>query len=781
MSESLKKMLRRLEFDKIISRLAGYAYSELGKERIYRLEPLSKMEEITRLHNETKEAVLLLRLEPNADLGGWYDVRRPLRRASREAILDGASLFKIGSTLAAIRRIKSFFSERSQTYPLLHRQLSHMVIHSGLERRILKSIKPDGEVDDQASTRLAGLRRRIQETQLDVKSYLERTIRNPSYQKYLQDPIVTVREGRYVIPVKQEYRSQVPGLVHDQSASGATLFIEPMEVVEKNNEIRRLEAAEKQEIQKILADLSKETSKVAEDILASLDVLGYLDFTMAKARYAYDTDAVPPRLVSEPVVEVRRARHPLIKGRVVPIDFCLGKNFDILVLTGPNTGGKTVALKTVGLIVLMAQSGLHIPAEECEVGMFDGVYADIGDEQSIEDSLSTFSSHIRNIVGILESVGKRSLVLIDELGTGTDPVEGAALAQAILEKLYRQGAKVVATTHFSELKHFATTRDRVENASVEFDRFTLEPTFQLVIGRPGRSYAFDIAYRLGLGQDIIALSKKFLTEEQQKADELLRKLEQEQQEAQRAREEAERIRQEAVQTRDYYQKELSNLLARKQKIIERANEEANELLRRVKRESEDIIKTLRQDMKNMSNRDREQVIQEVRERLKSLRPVVKKNRVRTVPPQSLKEGDNVFIPRFAQHGTVVASPKDGQVQVQVGVLKVNIPVDEVEKSVEDHVENIKHPAGMVMQKAREFKNRLDLRGMRVEDALVELDKYLDDALLSNISPVYLVHGKGTGALREAVCRYLKGDSRVKSFRLGKQEEGGMGVTVAELK
>ncbi|HHW42549.1 MAG TPA: endonuclease MutS2, partial [Desulfotomaculum sp.] len=620
-----------------------------------------------------------------------------------------------------------------------------------------------------------------------VRERLERIIRSPAYQKYLQDPIVTIREGRYVVPVKQEHRAQVPGIIHDQSSSGATLFIEPMAVLESNNEVRRLEVAEKQEITRILGDLSAGVAAAAEEISLSLEALGRLDLIMARARYSQDLDAWSPRILSGAMLDLRQARHPLLSGAVVPVSIHLGRDFDTLVITGPNTGGKTVTLKTVGLLVLMAQSGLHIPAAEgSEMGIFQEVFADIGDEQSIEQSLSTFSSHLTNIVHILRHAGPDSLVLLDELGAGTDPTEGAALAQAILERLHGMGAKTVATTHYSELKNFAYARERVENASVEFDAVTLRPTYRLLIGKPGRSNAFEIAARLGLDGELVERARHFMTAEQIQVADLMQRLERTRQEAEQELERAREMRREAESFKERYRVLQEELTARREAILSRAKEEARSLVRGARREAEEAVRELRERLSAETAREREEAIRAARRKLGGMQEQLQSGSP-TRPagdgavPEAVAVGQTVFLPRFNQQGVVTALSQDDEVQVQVGMIKINVPLTDLrlvagEKAAAGEVRT----GSLLQDKARAVSTRLDLRGMRAEEALAEVEKYLDDATLAGLSRVYLVHGKGTGALRAAVQQQLKGDPRVKSFRLGEQGEGGLGVTVVEL-
>lgn len=782
-----KKALKRLEYHKVLEQLAACSGSSLGREKIMAMEPLDDLQAILRKQEETSEGRKLLRLEPFAEAGGWKDIRAQLRKAGQGAILDPEELLAVADTLTAGRTIRKFFQDRQEQYPLLYEVSSALVSLPELERKIKNAILPGGEVADGASPELAQIRRRLAAAQAQVKEHLEHIIRSPSYQKYLQEPIVTIREGRYVVPVKIEHRSQVPGIVHDQSASGATLFIEPMAVVEKNNELRRLMAAEKREIQRILAELSAGVAQHAGPIGASLEALGELDFIMARARYSQKLDAWAPLLEGEACMDIRRGRHPLLQGEVVPIDIRLGADFDTLVITGPNTGGKTVALKTAGLLVLMAQSGLHIPAGEgSRLGIFRQVFADIGDEQSIEQSLSTFSSHMNNIVEIIGKAGPDSLVLLDELGAGTDPAEGAALAQSILEKLHSAGAKTVATTHYGELKDFALTRERVENASVEFDAITLRPTYRLLIGKPGRSNAFEIAARLGLPEEVVKRARSFLTAEHIQAEELMRSLEKTQQEAEAERRRAAELASEARALKERYEKIEADLASKRESILSRAAEEAQALVRAARLEAEAAVRELREKMAEEAARERENAIREAREKLRKLQQRVGRAvPEKTVPgeaPAGLRPGEEVFLTRYNQKGYVLEPPgAGGEVLVQVGVIKMNVPLRELRRVKEARpAGGQSEVAGVLLNKAREISPELDLRGLYADEALLEVEKYLDDAYLAGLSRVYLIHGKGTGSLRAAIHRQLSGHRRVKSFRLGEHGEGGLGVTVVEL-
>ncbi|MCL2336256.1 MAG: endonuclease MutS2, partial [Firmicutes bacterium] len=597
-----ERHLKRLEFDRVKERLAEYAVSEPGRELALNLVPLEDLDDIVAALDRVTEGREVLRLEPSARLDGWKDVREQARRCARGGVLEPLELWHVLQTMTAARQIASFFRERQEKYIMLHEIALGLGDFREAEKKINGAILAGGEISDRASEKLFNLRRKIVSTQQRVKERLNAIIKSTAWQKYLQDPIVTMREGRYVVPVKQEYRAQVSGIVHDQSASGATLFIEPMPVVEANNEVRVMLAEEQQEVARILQELSAAVGERAEDLLYALEMLAFLDFIMACARFSAGFDGLAPQMTPAAKLDIRQARHPLIAGQAVPISVNLGDSFDMLVVTGPNTGGKTVALKTVGLMVAMAHAGLHLPVRENTViGMYKDVFVDIGDEQSIEQSLSTFSSHMSNIVDILSRAGKGSLVLLDELGAGTDPDEGAALAQAVLDRLRELGAATVATTHYGELKNYAFSAERVENASVEFDPETLRPTYKLLIGRPGQSNAFEIALRLGLTEAVVGQARAYLTAEQRDVADLMRDLEQARAQAEKEQEEAAKLRWEAEAYRREYQTMTDKMRTRRDEVIAKAVAESRELVLRTRREIDFLAEELKAALKEESS------------------------------------------------------------------------------------------------------------------------------------------------------------------------------------
>jgi DNA mismatch repair protein MutS2 len=625
-----------------------------------------------------------------------------------------------------------------------------------------------------------------------IRDKLNSIISSSNNKKYLQDSIVTIREGRYVVPVKQENRGNFPGLVHDQSSSGATLFVEPMAVVELNNELKELKIEEQHEIERILIELTNMIRERTNEIRNNQKILQRLDFIFAKGKIAVNMDGTKPILNDRGYINIKKGRHPLLdKKKVVPIDIYIGDDFRTLVITGPNTGGKTVTLKTVGLLCLMAQSGLHIPADHnSEVGVFNKIFADIGDEQSIEQNLSTFSSHMTNIVEILKNVEEKNLVLFDELGAGTDPVEGAALAMSILDYLYNIKVRTIATTHYSQLKIYALTKEGVENASMEFDVETLSPTYKLSIGIPGKSNAFEISKRLGLMDYIISHAQTLISKENVDFEDVLKTMDQDRKRIEENKLETERLKIEIERLKEELTDEKERTQEAKEKIIYKAKEEARNILRNAKEESDLIVSNLR-NISNEIERERNIKIQEAQDKLKSkLNETEKDLSIKLLdvkssnPPKNLKVGESVEILSLNQSGIVVSLPDDnGNLQVQVGIMKINVPVSSLRRIKEN--DSQKRTAVMTKNilkfKTQDIKNEIDLRGETLDEALLDLDKYLDDVYISGLKEIYIIHGKGTGVLRSGISDLLKSHKHVKSYRLGKYGEGGSGVTVVELK
>lgn len=784
-------VLTTLEFHKIRAMLAAATGSVLGREVAEGLAPVSDADDVQWRLDETQEAFDLLAAAAIVPLGGIRDIRDLLHRAERGASLEPPDFIAIASTLYAARRMKQFFAELANPAPRLEETAAAISIFRSLENAIEDTISEQGAVLDSASPELARIRREIRTTQSRVKEKLDHIIHSGEYQKLLQDAIVTIRGDRYVIPVKQEYRHAFPGIVHDQSASGATVFIEPMSVVNLNNDLKQFMAAEINEIERILRHLTAQVAAAAEPLLETCRALGQIDFAFAKARLALNMNAVRPLLNTAGYVNLRRARHPLIPAEVVvPIDVHVGKEFRVLVITGPNTGGKTVTLKTVGLFALMTQAGLFIPAaSQSEMPVFANVYADIGDEQSIEQSLSTFSAHMTNLVRILGRVAADDLVLIDEIGAGTDPDEGAALAMSILEYLHRRGTRVIATTHYSELKTFAYARHGIENASVEFDIQTLRPTYRLQIGMPGSSKAFLISRRLGLDAAIVARAQELIDEDYAEFDKVLTALEEQKRLFADRQEEVRRLQRESEELRRSLAKEKEALADKKKQLIDKAQAEAERVLRLARAEAEAVIADLKARFASETMRERQQAIDGARRRLASGLSAVRAlgdeddAQEQGVPAtaDALAPGAKVYVSTLGQKGTVIAVAGD-EVTVQMGIMKLNVPLAScrlVETAPAQ--QESRGRSGVDLAKAQHASREVDIRGQTVEEAEAVLDKYIDDAILAGLGEIIVIHGKGTGALKKGVRAYLKAHRAVREIRIGEVGEGGDGVTVVKLK
>ncbi|MCG0277487.1 MAG: endonuclease MutS2 [Thermanaeromonas sp.] len=782
------KTMEKLELGKILDQLKECCSSPLGQELVEELEPTTDVEEVKLRQAETGEACLLWRLVPDFNRAGVRDIRPLVERAGRGGLLTGEELVQVAGTLAAGRRIKKALLKVGEDLPILKSWAGRVREFLQLEERIGKALREDGEIRDEATPRLWSLRQRISALQEKIKQKLEEYLRSPEIQKYLQDSLYTIRAGRYCLPVKQEYRHHVPGLVHDQSASGATLFIEPLALVELNNELKRLGAEEQREIEAILYDLSQLVGRAKEEIFRTLRALAKIDFILAKGLLSQRMDAVAPSLNTGGRWKIVGGRHPLLKGKVVPVTLWLGEDFDILIITGPNTGGKTVTLKTLGLFTLMAQCGLHLPAQEASISVGGPVFADIGDEQSIEQSLSTFSAHMSHIVSILSYVNPGTLVLLDELGAGTDPTEGAALGMAILDYLASHGAKVVATTHYSELKAYAYTTPRVENAAVEFDSETLKPTFRLLIGTPGESNAFIISQRLGLPEEVLERARTYLSEERVQVSQMIRELAQDKQASREALLEAESLRRQAEEIRKKAEKEWQEARKKAGEVLERARREAHDLVRRTKLEVREMMKQVEKALAEEDYKNKVKVLDQARTQLgvwdREIADKAAEYRPQAdgEPPATVSPGERVWIVSLNQEGQVLSHPNSqGDVLVQVGPLKANVKLGELRLLPAKKVEPQQQGGWSVRVDVRSLKPELDLRGLTVEEACHQADKYLDDAYLAGLKVVSLIHGKGTGALGAALHRYLSFHPLVKSFRFGHAGEGGTGVTIVELK
>ncbi|ABO67965.1 endonuclease MutS2 [Geobacillus thermodenitrificans] len=782
-----QKMLRILEFDKVKEQLAEHASSALGLEKIAALVPSSDLDEVAVWLEETDEAAAVLRLRGYVPLDGVVDIRSHLKRAAIGGVLSPIELLEVAATAAASRQMKQLIMSLHDEHGGLARLADYadeLAEVPALEEDIRRSIDDHGEVLDTASDRLRSLRGQIRAAEARIREKLESIIRSPSAQKRLSDAIITIRNDRYVIPVKQEYRSAYGGIVHDQSASGATLFIEPQVVVELNNALREARAKEKQEIERILRELSAKVAEHDEPLKRAVEALAHFDFLFAKAKYARRLQAAKPAVNNRGYLRFLQARHPLIdQDKAVPNDIVLGGDYTTIVITGPNTGGKTVTLKTVGLLTIMAQAGLFIPAADgSEAAVFRSVFADIGDEQSIEQSLSTFSSHMVNIVDILRHVDEESLVLFDELGAGTDPQEGAALAIAILDEVHGRGARTVATTHYPELKAYGYNRPGVVNASVEFDTETLRPTYKLLIGIPGRSNAFDISRRLGLDERIIERAKVQVSAESHSVENMIASLERSKKQAEEDEARAHSAREEAERLRAEWEQKLEELEDKKAEQLAEAAQKATDIIRAAEREAERIINELRRLQKEKQAEVKEHELIAAKQRLAAAVPVVEKRKKtkKATARHAFQSGDEVKVTSLNQKGYLLEKVSEDEWQVQLGILKMKIHERDLEYIGSAPAKEVT-PIATVKGKDAHVSLELDLRGERYEDALVRLEKYIDDAVLAGYPRVSIIHGKGTGALRQGVQQFLKQHRAVKSFRFGAANEGGTGVTVVELK
>ncbi|WDL85211.1 endonuclease MutS2 [Priestia aryabhattai] len=779
-----------LEFNKVKEQLQKKVASSLGREKVANLVPSTQYEEVVKWQEATDEATTVLRLRGNVPLGGIFDVRPSVKRAEIGGTLSSNELLDVASTIYAARQVKQFIEQVVEDEDL---QLSIITEHieklmplPEVEQTIKMSIDENGTVLDGASDQLRGIRQKLRSTESRIREKLESLIRSSSAQKMLSDAIVTIRNERFVIPVKQEYRSAYGGIVHDQSSSGATLFIEPQAIVTLNNELQEAKVKEKQEIERILIALTVQVAEVANELRQNVYLLGELDFMFAKGRYSHELKASKPKMNDRGYIKLVKAKHPLIAQEdVVANDIELGDQYTSIVITGPNTGGKTVTLKTLGLFTLMAQAGLQIPAlDGSEMAVFKHVFADIGDEQSIEQSLSTFSSHMVNIVDILQKVDHESLVLFDELGAGTDPQEGAALAISILDQVYERGARVVATTHYPELKAYGYNREGVVNASVEFDIETLSPTYKLLIGVPGRSNAFEISKRLGLSAEVIERAKGYIGSETNKVENMIASLEDSRRQSEHELEEAEELRKEAQKLHKELQSQIIEFNEKRDKLYEKAEEKAQATVQAASEEAEKIISDLRKMSQKNHALVKEHELIEARKRLEDAVPTLEKSKKKPAVPKkqerTLQAGDEVKVLSWGQKGTLVEQVSNNEWQVQMGIMKMKVKEKDLQYISSPKPVETK-PLAMVKGKDYHVNLELDLRGERYENALIRVEKYIDDALLANYPRVSIIHGKGTGALRKGVQEYLKNHRSVKNIRFGEASEGGSGVTVVEFK
>lgn len=787
------KVLRVLEYNKIIERLTDKATSEQGRKLTAALEPMTDLEAIRKAQTETADALGYLFRKGSTSFGGNKDLGMCIRSLEIGSTLSIAELLRIAAFLENVNRIKSYGRKEREDTPAdsLDEYFESLEPLTPLSNEIRRCILSEEEIADDASPALKKIRRSMAIANDRIHSQLASMI-SGSCRTYLQDAVVTMRNNRYCIPVKSEYKGQVQGMVHDQSSTGSTFFIEPAAVVNLNNELRELEIKEQEEIAVILADLSAQAGAYTELLTGNQKAMTALDFIFAKAALALEQNAAMPVFNTEHQIRIRQGRHPLLdKKKVVPIDIQLGIDFDLLVITGPNTGGKTVSLKTVGLLTLMGQAGLHIPAlDRSELSIFEEVYADIGDEQSIEQSLSTFSSHMTNIVSILQQADGGSLCLFDELGAGTDPTEGAALAISVLDHLHGRGIRTMATTHYSELKVYALSTPFVENASCEFSVETLRPTYRLLIGIPGKSNAFAISSKLGLPDHIIEDAKRHITEDKESFEDLLANLENSRVTIEKERLEIAGYKEEVKALKQKLEAKQEKIDQAKEKILRQANEEAREILQNAKELADETIRVFQKAEAGISIKDLEKSRQKVRDKIseKNEKLTLKNDKPthKVLKPTQIKPGDSVKVVSMGLKGTVSSLPdKNGKLFVQCGIIRSKVSLNDLVLIEEETINTGKMQRSfsgkLKMSKSYSISTEINLLGRTVDEALSELDKYLDDAYLAHLPSVRVVHGKGTGALRNAVHNYLRKNRVVKSYRLGEYGEGDAGVTIVEFK
>lgn len=791
-----KDSFKVLEYNRILDKLQEKAGSAMGKELCRGLLPSSDVNEVREWLAQTAEAVQVDSVA-HPPMGGIHDIRQYIKKVGIGSILEPAELLDILSTMYAMRAVKKFFKELEAEAPLMKASAHNIEIMGQLERNLENTIDEHGVLRDDASIELKRIRREMKVSQARIKDHLANILHSAEYQKYFQEAIVTMRGDRYVVPIKQEYRQYFPGIVHDQSATGATVFIEPMAVVNLNNDVKQLVSAEHHEIERILRDMSQQIRRCDEQLLTNCEIMADIDFAFAKAALAYELQATEPVINDEGRTCLIGARHPLIDHtRVVPIDISLGEKYSMLLITGPNTGGKTVSMKTLGLMVLMAQAGLFLPAESgSEIAVYNTIYADIGDEQSIEQSLSTFSAHMTHLVDILSKVESDDLLLLDELGAGTDPEEGAALAMAILEQLLKINASVLATTHYSELKTFAFSQAGIENACVEFDVKTLRPTYRLLTGIPGASNAFAISGRLGLSESLIIRAKQLIQADHAQFEQVINQLEKEKLLYEQMNADIMLRQQRAEQLEAKAEAVRADLSKRKAEIIRKAKDEGAAMVRRARRESEEVIKQLKEQFNDLGIQKRQQAIQEARDRLaqeaERVRPglVSEKAYNKKIDPSSISPGDIVYVTKLDQKGSVI-SVHGKELEVQLGAMKMNVKMSackfvskapaETQSSPKTLPRNQKRKESFI-GKVQEAHREIDIRGLMVNEAEVILGKFIDDSVMAGLSQVLIIHGKGTGALRKGIHEYLKRHRNVDNFNFADMSEGGTGATLVDLK
>lgn len=778
-----EKVFKKLEYDKIRELLAGYTFFEGGYQRAMQMRPVSDKVLIEQRLDETAEAMEALRFNEPSFLSSLKIIDTQLSKVKAMGVLSPGELWDIYLVLHASSQAKNYLKHLNKL-PRLESLIFILWDNRELEKKLFMSIDEEGWVKDGASAELSSIRQQIANIKNRIRNYLQDFIRSEANQKMLQDILVTERDGRYVVPVRQEYRQEIKGIVHDESSSGATVFIEPAAVVEQNNSIRVLQIQEKREVERILRAFSEQLALYVDELRANMEIMSILDLIFARARMAYNINAYRPLINEQGIIRIERGCHPLLGDKAVPLDIELGTDYDILVITGPNTGGKTVALKTTGLLTLMAMSGMFIPAREnSEIAIFENVFVDIGDEQSIEQSLSTFSSHMKNIISILDNVNENSLVILDELGAGTDPAEGASLARVILEELQRKKARVLVSTHQSELKTFAYQNSRVENACVEFDPISLSPTYKLSIGMPGQSNAFEIAGRLGLDDKLVERARSIMPKNEAELGHMIKQLKASQKQYEISRDSLQEQRTDLEKEKQALLEERKALYKEREEILSRARQEAEAYLREIRNEADEALNELKTLFKQKDEPPKWHEVEKRRHRIKSINSagglihdIIEERMEHEVIP-----GDYVLIKTLNQKGYVLEGPnKQDEFLVQAGIMKLTVNHKDIVKSESPEEKEFKKRRNTYLEKARNISPEIDLRGKMAEEAILEVDKYLEDANLVGLSSVRIIHGKGTGALRKAIREYLKDHRYVKTFRDGMREEGSFGVTVVEL-
>ena len=798
MDNNTERDYRVLELGKVLEMLAAKCSCADTAEEARRIQPQTELNKVHEMLQQTSDAYMLAGRFGTPGFSGAPNISNALRRAQSGAVLSMGELLRIASVMRTIRLLRDWRSHCEGVSTSLDGLFMTLASNNRLEEKIVTSIDSPEEMNDRASAELYDIRRKIKNAESRVRQQLDNLIRSATYQKYLQESLVTMRDGRFVVPVKAEFRSQVAGLVHDTSSSGATVFIEPMAVVETNNDIKLLKGREQEEIERILTALSVECGENADMLIGSYRNMIELDLLFAKANLAYDMDCSLPVVKADGIIDLKKARHPLIhKKKVVPSDIRLGEEFDTLMITGPNTGGKTVTLKTLGLLTAMTMCGLMIPAgANSRISVFDNILADIGDEQSIEQSLSTFSAHMTNIIRILNAAGEHSLVLLDELGAGTDPIEGAALAESIIETLREKGAKTAATTHYAELKSYALTTHGVENGSCEFDVETLRPTYKLLIGMPGRSNAFAICAHLGMPEEVVERAQSFVSGDNTRVEDVVAQLDSSRQEMERRLDDAEKIRAESEALKAEMLSKEKKLEEEKRREIESARREAERIVSQARSEADDLLKEidrLRKDYESAKisalNGDAKASLRARLRRIEdSVNPVETRSNEGYVLPRALKIGDNVEVFGLNERGTVVRLPdKSGNVEVQMGIIKSRVGIGELRLIEDDKVtlngQKRQRKGGGTTHSVDRAKvqTEVDVRGCTVEEGILEVDRVIDHAVVMKLGEVRVIHGKGTGALRAGLHQHFRKHPNVQSFRLGVYGEGETGVTILELK